>query len=243
MTIGLTGTPPGSRGAAPWERFGATTQTATIAHRWVGPSATTDPDEPVHPDNHAAAGSHTEGGLSVADLIAKVGVPVADRPRHHHAAPDTETVEREARRRAIRRVRRLRVAEPGGLRRRASRPRCHPPQVAARGGCRRRADHGAAQGARSAAAGPPARRPQSRAGRGRDRGRRAATTQASPTRRHAGLRPPGGRHRRGGGAGHDRRGVSVEHVEEPPSSTPSARWTSGRATSSTRTRSTATKTS
>ena len=92
--IGLTGTPPGSRGAAPWERFGTTTQTATIAHRWVGPSATPDPVEPAHRDNHAAAGSHTEGGLTVADLIAKVGVPVADRPRHHHAAPDTETVER-----------------------------------------------------------------------------------------------------------------------------------------------------
>ena len=87
--IGLTGTPPGSRGAAPWERFGPTTQTATIAHRWVGPSAMTDPVEPAHPENHAAAGSHTDGGLTVADLIAKVGVPVADRPRHHHAAPET----------------------------------------------------------------------------------------------------------------------------------------------------------
>ena len=89
--IGLTGAPPGSRGAAPWERFGTTTQTATIVNRWVGPSAITDPVEPIHPENHAA--SHTEGGLTVADLIAKVGAPVADRPRHHHAAPDTETVE------------------------------------------------------------------------------------------------------------------------------------------------------
>jgi LCP family protein required for cell wall assembly len=90
--IGLTGAPPGSRGAAPWERFGST-QTATIVNRWVGPSAMTDPVEPTDPENHAA--SHTEGGLTVADLIAKVGAPVADRPRHHHAAPDTEAVESE----------------------------------------------------------------------------------------------------------------------------------------------------
>jgi LCP family protein required for cell wall assembly len=80
--IGLTGAPPGSRGAAPWERFGST-QTATIVNRWVGPSAMTDPVEPTDPENH------------VADLIAKVGAPVADRPRHHHAAPDTEAVESE----------------------------------------------------------------------------------------------------------------------------------------------------
>jgi LCP family protein required for cell wall assembly len=90
--IGLTGTPPGSRGAAPWERFGAATQTATIAHRWVGPSATTDPAEPGGGKNSTAAGSHAAGGLTVADLIAKVGGHVAERPRHHHAAPDTEAV-------------------------------------------------------------------------------------------------------------------------------------------------------
>jgi LCP family protein required for cell wall assembly len=91
--IGPTGTPPGSRGAAPWERFGTTAQTATIAHRWVGPSAVTDPAGPARQESHATAGSHTDG-VTVADLIAKVGVPVADRPRHHHhAAPDTDTVE------------------------------------------------------------------------------------------------------------------------------------------------------
>lgn len=94
--IPLTGTPPASRGAAPWERFGAGTQTATIAHRWVGPSAMPGPPEPkprakpVAPaDNgHSNAGSHAEGGVSVADLIAKVGGAVTERPRHHHAAPD-----------------------------------------------------------------------------------------------------------------------------------------------------------
>ena len=74
------------------------TQTATIAHRWVGrptrePLHRT-PAEPVDVPAMARQrqprhrGSHTEGGLSVADLIAKVGGSVADRPRHHHAAPD-----------------------------------------------------------------------------------------------------------------------------------------------------------
>src|ERR1700744_6324384 len=103
--IGLTGTPPGSRGAAPWERFG-TTQTATIAQRWVGPSALSerpDPEVPAKPagaagnGNHDPPGSHAEGGLRVADLIAKIGGPVADRPRHHRAAPEeTESFDPEA---------------------------------------------------------------------------------------------------------------------------------------------------
>jgi LCP family protein required for cell wall assembly len=91
-----TGTPSGSRGAAPWERFGTATRTTTIAHRWVGPSATPDRLERAHPEDRAAAGSHTEGGLTVAELIAKVGGSVTERPRHHHAAPDTETAEPEA---------------------------------------------------------------------------------------------------------------------------------------------------
>jgi LCP family protein required for cell wall assembly len=88
--VGHTGAPPGSRGAAPWERFG-TTQTATIAHRWVGPSARPERHQTTRPAERAGngnGGSHAEGGLSVADLIAKVGGPAAARPRHHHAAPD-----------------------------------------------------------------------------------------------------------------------------------------------------------
>jgi LCP family protein required for cell wall assembly len=90
--IGLTGTPPGSRGAAPWERFGTATQTVAVVNRWLGPSAMREPVEPAV-ENHANGGSHADGGLTVADLIAKVGGPVAERPRHHHAAPDTETAE------------------------------------------------------------------------------------------------------------------------------------------------------
>jgi LCP family protein required for cell wall assembly len=101
--IGLSGTPPRSRGTAPWERFGTTRQTPTIAHRWVGPSATPEPAEPEAPLKPAGngngsldtSGCHAEGGLSVAELIAKVGGTAPDRPRHHHAAPDTETLDPE----------------------------------------------------------------------------------------------------------------------------------------------------
>ena len=96
--MGFTGTPPGSRGAAPWERFGTTTQTVAVVNRWMGPSAMRAPVEPAEPvavENHGHGGSHADGGLTVADLIAKVGGHVAERPRHHHAAPDTETAEPE----------------------------------------------------------------------------------------------------------------------------------------------------
>ena len=90
--VGLTGTPPGSRGAAPWERFGAPSHPVAVAHRWSATPATSLPAEAAAHDHHGheAGGSHTEGGLTVADLIAKVGAPVADRPRHHHAAPEPE---------------------------------------------------------------------------------------------------------------------------------------------------------
>src|ERR1700730_7728680 len=93
--IGLTGTPPGSRGAAPWERFGTTTQTLAVVNRWTGPSAMQEPVEPGTVEKHGNGGSHADGGLTVADLIAKVGGPVAERRRHHHAAPDSETAEPE----------------------------------------------------------------------------------------------------------------------------------------------------
>jgi len=93
--IGLTGTPHGSRGAAPWERFGTTTQTVAAVNRWLGPSAIREPVEPAEHavENHDNGGCHTDGGLTVADLIAKIGGPVAERPRHHHAAPDAETAD------------------------------------------------------------------------------------------------------------------------------------------------------
>ena len=65
-----------ARGAAPWERF------AEPSHENGSPD---DPSEKV--------GSHARGGLSVADLIAKVGAPALDRPSHRHMAPDPEPSE------------------------------------------------------------------------------------------------------------------------------------------------------
>jgi LCP family protein required for cell wall assembly len=95
--VTLTGAVPGSRGAAPWERFGAHSQGSqgvAVAHRWSA-STTTAPATPapaVGPaDEHGERGGcHTDGGLTVAELIAKVGGPVTARPTHHHAAPDLE---------------------------------------------------------------------------------------------------------------------------------------------------------
>lgn len=89
---GSTGTPQGSRGAAPWERFGSTPRAVAVAHRWSAPAPASPPTEPVEPvtdEDDDTGGSHAAGGLTVADLIAKMGAPAADRPRHHHAAPET----------------------------------------------------------------------------------------------------------------------------------------------------------
>ncbi|HXY62788.1 MAG TPA: LCP family protein [Mycobacterium sp.] len=90
--LGHTGTPPGSRGAAPWERFGAPSRRVAVADRWSPP-----PAAPPSPPTKAAAdedgeprGCHTDGGLTVADLIARIGGPTAGRPSHHHAAHDPE---------------------------------------------------------------------------------------------------------------------------------------------------------
>src|SRR5258708_37676487 len=79
--IGLTGTPPGSRGAAPWERFGAATQTIAVANRWLGPSAMREPVEPAEPavENHGNGGSHADGGLPVPALIAQPRGPLPGR--------------------------------------------------------------------------------------------------------------------------------------------------------------------
>jgi LCP family protein required for cell wall assembly len=93
--VNLLGTPPGSRGAAPWERFGAPSQAVAVAHRWSAPPATSAPAEPAADEDHDTGGCHAEGGLTVAELIAKVGGPAADRPRHHHAAPDPEPADPE----------------------------------------------------------------------------------------------------------------------------------------------------
>jgi LCP family protein required for cell wall assembly len=65
-----------ARGAAPWERF----------H---------EPSREVesHGNPPEKVGSHAGGGLSVADLIAKVGAPTTARSRHRHTAPEAEPYE------------------------------------------------------------------------------------------------------------------------------------------------------
>ncbi|MGB6764418.1 LCP family protein [Mycobacterium sp.] len=90
--VGLTGTAPGSRGVAPWERFAAPSQAVAVAHRWSANPASAPPPavEPAADEQSETGGCHTDGGLTVAELIAKIGGPVANRPRHHHAAPDPE---------------------------------------------------------------------------------------------------------------------------------------------------------
>src|ERR1700744_660163 len=81
-----------TRRSAPWERFCEPERDDAI-HRWqVEPSVieAAEPVPPVEPQarDNEAVGCHTEGGVSVADLIAKIGAPATDRPSHHHQAPD-----------------------------------------------------------------------------------------------------------------------------------------------------------
>ncbi len=82
--------PSPSLSAAPWERFSEPPPDDNV-HRWLPEAAI----EPAHPqeDDTEQAGSHAGGGVSVADLIAKIGAP--DRPIHRRAAPEVEPAEPE----------------------------------------------------------------------------------------------------------------------------------------------------
>jgi LCP family protein required for cell wall assembly len=74
-----------SSSVAPWERF-VPSSGFVGTRRWSDPA----PPEPAGDDHRRTAGCHTTGELTVADLIARVGGPPTDRPRHHHAVPDVE---------------------------------------------------------------------------------------------------------------------------------------------------------
>jgi LCP family protein required for cell wall assembly len=99
--VALNRTMRGSRAAAPWERFGAPSgegQRVAVARRWSQrpvsappPSPPTEP--PAHDEDGEPHGCHTDGGLTVAELIAKMGGTTAVRPSHHHAVPDPEPPE------------------------------------------------------------------------------------------------------------------------------------------------------
>src|SRR5262249_12473369 len=71
-------------GATPWERFRAPSQDDG-AHRWQ-----TEPPVKHQEGDTDKRGSHTVGAVSVADLIAKIGAPTADRPSHHRAADEAD---------------------------------------------------------------------------------------------------------------------------------------------------------
>jgi LCP family protein required for cell wall assembly len=86
--VGLTAATTGTRAAAPWERFGAPSPAVAVAHRW-SPQI-----QPAHDDeDDGPHGCHTDGGLTVAELIAKIGGSTTDKPRHRRAAPDPEPPE------------------------------------------------------------------------------------------------------------------------------------------------------
>ncbi|MGD1169865.1 LCP family protein [Mycobacterium seoulense] len=74
-------------GAAPWERFSEPPSDYSL-HLWQTDTAV----EPVAPraadDNDS--GCHTGGGVSVADLIAKLGAPATGRSTHRRAEPEAE---------------------------------------------------------------------------------------------------------------------------------------------------------
>ncbi|WP_066915928.1 LCP family protein [Mycobacterium interjectum] len=81
-------TPPPRPGSAPWERFAEAPADHGV-HRWQAEPTLNEPaaGEPEK------AGCHTDGGLTVAELIAKVGAPNTTRPSHRRAAPDPEPAE------------------------------------------------------------------------------------------------------------------------------------------------------
>ncbi|RAV00392.1 LytR family transcriptional regulator [Mycobacterium colombiense] len=74
---------PAPLGAAPWERFFQPPADDSL-HRWQPDTGIEPVEAPV--DDTDRGGSHARGGVSVADLIAKIGAP--DRPVHHRAAPE-----------------------------------------------------------------------------------------------------------------------------------------------------------
>ncbi|MDD4866660.1 MAG: LCP family protein [Mycobacterium sp.] len=96
----LLGHSPPAPGAAPWERF-SEAQPDSELQRWQPAPPVAAPLEPrttdsVRPDSGDTekVGSHAEGRLTVAELIAKVGAPPTDRRgRHHLVAPAIDPAE------------------------------------------------------------------------------------------------------------------------------------------------------
>ncbi len=79
--------------AAPWERFSAPSTDAPDLTRWAARpfSGAAAEHQDAARDDHG--GSHNDGVLSVADLIAKLGATLPDRPHHHHVADEPDGAE------------------------------------------------------------------------------------------------------------------------------------------------------
>ena len=150
--VGLAAATTGTRAAAPWERFGSSPQRVALAPRWSPPPTSAPPTSPLAepgPDQDGGpTGCHTDGGLTVAELIAKIGGSTAARPRRSSCGSRPRpagTRPGAAHRRARRRIRRLPGAGLPGLCVCGARLGGRPPG-ATRPGCRR-ADHRAAENA------------------------------------------------------------------------------------------------
>ncbi len=78
-------------GAAPWEPFSKPTSGHDV-FRWQAEPPAVEPVGPVEPEavETGNGGCHAGDGLTVAELIAKVGAPVPARSRRRHVAPDAE---------------------------------------------------------------------------------------------------------------------------------------------------------
>ncbi|WP_068179222.1 LCP family protein [Mycobacterium sp. UM_CSW] len=97
-TRGHRRTPQPTPGAAPWERFAQPPSDHSV-HRWLTEPAADEPVEAVEPVEPPVetekGGCHTDGGLTVAELIAKVGAPSTSRRSRHRVVPDPEPPEPE----------------------------------------------------------------------------------------------------------------------------------------------------
>src|SRR5579884_297541 len=85
---------PSPLGTAPWERVSGPSRNAvgvrplTGTRQWsAAPPAEPSRDHAAEPE---PTGCHTDGALTVAELIAKLGGQSAEKPRHHHAVPEDE---------------------------------------------------------------------------------------------------------------------------------------------------------
>ncbi|OBK24486.1 LytR family transcriptional regulator [Mycobacterium asiaticum] len=86
-------------GAAPWERFSVPPLDDDLCRWSTGtspePADREEPSAPGENPKHPAArepeaGGHNDGVLSVADLIAKLGAKLPDRPTPHHVADEPD---------------------------------------------------------------------------------------------------------------------------------------------------------